>query len=50
MPGWSPGRIRHSVVFTLAHPAGSEAELDFLAAAEQLAAIPGVESSSSWPR
>ncbi len=38
-----PGRIRHSVVFALAHPAGSAAELDFLAAAEQLAAIPGVE-------
>jgi hypothetical protein len=38
-----PGRIRHSVVFALAHPAGSAAELDFLAAAAQLAAIPGVE-------
>jgi hypothetical protein len=38
-----PGRVRHSVVFALAHPAGSAAELDFLAAAEQLAAIPGVE-------
>jgi hypothetical protein len=37
------GRIRHSVVFSLAHPAGSDAERDFLAAAEQLAAIPGVE-------
>jgi heme-degrading monooxygenase HmoA len=37
------GRIRHTVAFTLAHPAGSDAERDFLAAAEQLAAIPGVE-------
>ena len=37
------GRIRHSVVFSLAHPAGSDAESDFLAAAEHLAAIPGVE-------
>ncbi|MBA3844425.1 MAG: Dabb family protein [Actinobacteria bacterium] len=36
-------RIRHTVAFTLAHPPGSEAERDFLAAAEELAAIPGVE-------
>ena len=37
-------RIRHTVVFTLAHPAGSDAERDFLAAAERLATIPGVEA------
>ena len=37
-------RIRHSVVFTLAHPSGSAAERDFLATAEQLASIPGVEA------
>jgi hypothetical protein len=36
-------RIRHTVAFTLVHPAGSPAEGDFLAAAEQLATIPGVE-------
>lgn len=39
-----PERIRHTVVFTLSHPEGSDAERDFLAAAEELAAIPGVES------
>ena len=37
-------RIRHTVVFTLIHPAGSEAETDFLEAAERLAAIPEVEA------
>ncbi|MET0511783.1 MAG: Dabb family protein [Thermoleophilaceae bacterium] len=37
-------RIRHGVAFTLGHPEGSEAEADFLAAAERLAAIPGVEA------
>jgi Stress responsive A/B Barrel Domain len=37
-------RIRHTVSFTLDHPEGSVAELDFLEAAEQLAAIPGVEA------
>ena len=37
-------RIRHGVVFALGHPEGSEAEADFLAAAERLAAIPGVEA------
>jgi heme-degrading monooxygenase HmoA len=36
-------RIRHTVAFTLVHPSGSEAELDFLAAAQALSAIPGVE-------
>jgi hypothetical protein len=38
------GRIRHTVAFTLTHPAGSDAERDFLEAAERLAAIPGVEA------
>jgi quinol monooxygenase YgiN len=37
------GRIRHSVVFRLAHPEGSQAEADFLAAIAALRAIPGVE-------
>ena len=37
------GRIRHTVAFVLAHPEGSASEHDFLAAAEELAAIPGVE-------
>jgi hypothetical protein len=37
------GRIRHTVAFTLVHPAGSAHETSFLAAAERLAAIPGVE-------
>jgi hypothetical protein len=37
-------RIRHTVVFALVHPAGSDAERDFLEAAERLAAIPGVEA------
>jgi hypothetical protein len=36
-------RIRHTVAFTLVHPEGSEAESDFLGAAERLASIPGVE-------
>ncbi len=36
-------RIRHTVAFTLRHPAESEDESDFLQAAEGLAAIPGVE-------
>jgi hypothetical protein len=39
-----PGRIRHTVAFTLAHPEGSAAEQDFLEAAERLALIPGVEA------
>jgi hypothetical protein len=38
------GRIRHTVAFTLAHPVGSAEELNFLEAAERLAAIPGVEA------
>ncbi len=37
-------RIRHTVAFTLVHPAGSESERDFLEAAEGLEAIPGVEA------
>jgi hypothetical protein len=43
MPPLAPGRVRHTVVFTLAHPQGSPAEADFLAAAARLSAIPGVE-------
>jgi hypothetical protein len=38
------GRIRHTVAFTLVHPAGSAGEQEFLEAAEQLAAVPGVEA------
>ena len=37
----APGTIRHTVVFALRDPAGAA---DFLAAASQLAAIPGVEA------
>ena len=37
------GRIRHTVVFTPRHDAGSPEETVFLAAAAELAAIPGVE-------
>ena len=37
------GRIRHSVVFTLTHPAGSAGEAGFLDAIARLEAIPGVE-------
>jgi quinol monooxygenase YgiN len=39
-----PGRIRHTVAFRLHHAAGSSEEAVFLAEAETLAAIPGVES------
>lgn len=39
-----PGRIRHTVSFTLSHPAGSDAERDFLEAAARLGRIPGVEA------
>lgn len=35
--------IRHTVAFRLRHPAGSEAERDFLAANAALGRIPGVE-------
>ena len=37
-------RIRHTVAFDLRHPPGSQDEADFLAAAEGLGAIPGVEA------
>jgi Stress responsive A/B Barrel Domain len=37
-------RIRHTVVFALVHPAGSGGESAFLAEAERLATIPGVEA------
>jgi hypothetical protein len=37
----TPGSIRHTVVFTLRDAAGAA---DFLTAAQQLAAIPGVEA------
>jgi stress responsive alpha/beta barrel protein len=39
-----PGRIRHTVSFRLRHPAGSDAERDFLEAAGRLGEIPGVEA------
>lgn len=38
------GSIRHTVSFDLAHPPGSAAESDFLAAARALSEIDGVES------
>ncbi len=37
------GRVRHSVVFRLAHAEGSPAQADFLAAIAALGAIAGVE-------
>jgi hypothetical protein len=37
------GRVRHSVVFRLAHAEGSAAQADFLAAIAALGAIAGVE-------
>jgi heme-degrading monooxygenase HmoA len=43
MPSLAPGRIRHTVVFTLSHEEGSPAEADFLQTAARLSAIPGVE-------
>jgi hypothetical protein len=39
----APGRIRHTVVFTLAHAACSPEEADFLAAAARLQSIAAVE-------
>jgi hypothetical protein len=39
----APGRIRHTVVFTLSHDASSPEEADFLAAAARLQSIEGVE-------
>src|SRR5579864_7694709 len=44
MSDLTAGRIRHTVVFTPAHAEGSPAEADFLAAAGELSAIPGVEA------
>ena len=44
MPLLTPGRIRHGVVFSLAHPAGSDAEAAFLDAVLRLESIPGVEA------
>ena len=44
MPALTPGRIRHTVSFTLIHPPGSDEEADFLAAAAGLGqVVPGVE-------
>lgn len=43
MAGLRNGRIRHSVVFRLAHAEGSAAQTDFLAAIAALRAIPAVE-------
>ena len=43
MTDLTAGRIRHTAVFTLAHPEGSAAEAEFLTAARALAAIRGVE-------
>jgi len=40
----NPGRIRHTVTFTLVHEPGSEQERDFLAAQAALGDIPGVEA------
>lgn len=40
----APGRIRHTVAFTLRHAPGSAEEAEFLATAERLAAIGGVEA------
>jgi hypothetical protein len=44
MTDLAAGRIRHTVVFTLAHSDGSPEEADFLATAGALSAIPGVEA------
>ena len=44
MPTLNGDRIHHSVVFTLAHEAGSASEADFLRALAELASIPGVEA------
>jgi hypothetical protein len=40
----SPDRVRHTVSFTLRHPADSREESSFLDAAAALAAIDGVEA------
>lgn len=39
--------IQHTVVFSLKHPKGSTEEKEFLAAAAQLALIPGVHNFQS---
>jgi hypothetical protein len=44
MPILTPGRIRHSVAFSLRHEAGSAAEAEFMAAITALQQIPGVEA------
>jgi heme-degrading monooxygenase HmoA len=44
MAALSGTRIRHTVSFVLRHTAGSAEEADFLAAAQGLAEIPGVEA------
>ena len=44
MPSPSSSRIRHAVVFRLAHPAASEGEAEFLRALRGLEAIDGVEA------
>ena len=43
MSSLASGRIRHTVVFRLAHSDGSTEEADFLATAAKLSAIDGVE-------
>jgi hypothetical protein len=40
---YSRSMIRHTVVFKLKHPIGSQAELEFLQKAQKLAAIPTVK-------
>ena len=47
MPLSPATRIRHTVVFKLKYPKDSPEEQAFLAAAQQLAAIPGVEKFES---
>ena len=44
MPILTPGRIRHSVAFSLRHEAGSDGEADFMSAISALEQIPGVEA------
>jgi hypothetical protein len=44
MPGLSGERIRHQLVFTLKHAAGSDEEASFSRALLALEAIPGVEA------
>jgi hypothetical protein len=44
MTALTGSRLRHTVSFDLHHAAASPEEADFLAAAERLAAVPGVEA------